>query len=312
VFRVVVTSGGLMRITTVGRSMVGTVGGVVALAMAISLVAGCLNDDATDSATATAPVVETVLPSALVGAWGLEGAGLPVGSVLRIARDGTGLSISRPGGTCFPSGSWRASIGGLFIGQIPGGSGECWKAAEGFPDFLQQVRGFGRVGGDLVLTAADGSVVVRLVPGATPMPNPYAPPASSSIPVLTEATRVALDAPAKTLTGTTPATPARIEGSWRPESQKNPRSSLRFTGATGSWSGFDGCNGYGGTWALAAAGGSFLVLGLPSDAIGCNNDDTGSFQRGVYAGFEGAVLVFGDKNGKVVGRFVRAPSTPTP
>jgi len=129
---------------------------------------------------------------------------------------------------------------------------------------------------------------------------------------LTDAARIRLDAPAKALPNTDPATASQIEGSWRPDPQRNPRSVLRFDGATGRWNNSDFCNGTGGPWALADSDGSFIAVGGVSSLIGCDDDDTPIVQRASYAGFDGDVLVFGDAQGKVLRRFVRAPASDSP
>jgi len=289
---------------------------LVAATFALSACSAGARDDVappTNSASSTLAVA-VVAPSTLVGAWGAEGPGIPTGTVIAFSMDELTpqLSLSRPG--CFLFGGWRTTTGGLFIGQTSGGQGECPEFAEGSvssnPLFLQQARLFGRVSGQLVLATGDGTVVATLAAGATPISNPNAVPELSSIPTLTEAARVELDTPPTAVANTTSVAPAQIVGSWRPEKQNNPASFLRFDEPTGRWSSSDGCNGNGGVWGLAASGGSFLAVGGGQDLIGCNNDDTSSIQGASYAGFDGEVLVFGDKDGKVVGRFIRSP-TPT-
>jgi len=291
------------------------VAALVAATFALSACsAGAAVDDQTVVPTTVPAGVEIAAPSTLVGAWGVDATGVPPGSVLRLGIDdlSPGLSMSGPG--CAVDGSWRSAVGGLFTTVVVTAAGECSQYTDtggrSVPEFLALASGFGRRAGQLVLTGADGSVVAALIAGATPVPRPNEPTEFLSVPVLTEKARFALDAPTVPLPGVRPASQAQIEGSWRPEEQKNPQSSLSFTGADARWRGSDGCNGLGGSWALAAFGGSFIAVGGASTGIGCNNDNTSSIEGASYAGFDGEVLVFGDKDGKVVGRFIRSP-TPT-
>ena len=97
--------------------------GLVAVAVATVLVAGCASSSkvasSPPSSSAIAPasfVPSPADPLALVGSWLLDAPGVASGTVLRLGDD---LSLWSDCG--YLDGSWVADHAGLFVGELAGG-----------------------------------------------------------------------------------------------------------------------------------------------------------------------------------------------
>jgi hypothetical protein len=216
----------------------------------------------------------------LIGLWRVADAqGEPAGTVLRLAGDdGFGVIVFRSCGQLF--GNWIAGNGGAFVAMTDGSSGDCAPAAALTPTWLARARTFRVRGAERDLLTSNASVVARLLPGGRPAPSSGLDPSFRQPPTPSPATvRTLRTSPRPLPAGTTPATPSTLLGTWVPYPVRRygnaAKPSLTFS-ADGSWVGSDGCNGFGGRWALAG-GGEILSVSGPSTLIGCDGAPTGSW-----------------------------------
>ncbi|MEU5724255.1 hypothetical protein ABZ783_20825 [Micromonospora sp. NPDC047738] len=243
-------------------------------------------------------------PVALLGNWTLAGVAEEPHGILRLAPDRIQLF-----GRCgILVGSWRADAGGLFVAAMFGSSGAeggpgCTNA-EPNPRWLQRVTSYRLEGDTPMLLDADGALVARLLPGATPTPGPYLAASEVAPPEITDEVRRQF-APAAALPATlTPAAGNRLVGRWVPVS--GPRRAYVEFKADGEWRGSDGCNGHGGRW-VVGSGGAFLATTGPSTLIGCDGVPVGAWLASSWrAGLAGETLVLLDARSKETGRLRRA------
>ena len=158
-----------------------------------------------------------MLPSELVGVWKVaEAAGEPAGSVLRIAGSGVEpLILFRQCGELL--GSWVASPSGGFLGLLSGFSLACMKSVghgNPTPPWVAAARSYAVRGNERELLAANGRVLARLLPGGVAHAGKDILPSLADPPTLSAADRSRLDAPAKPLPTSSPATVQSLAGRW--------------------------------------------------------------------------------------------------
>ncbi|SCG72154.1 META domain-containing protein [Micromonospora humi] len=256
------------------------------------------------------PVVP-LAPTSLIGSWTIVDVADPgAGTILRLADRDLDLIGSRCGTL---GGSWRASSDGTFLADIftaataavegiPG----CAKASQETPGWLRRVTAyqFDRAGLPVLLDAR-AQPVARLIPGATPTPEPDKADDALEPPVLTDEARRALT-PAVALPGRlVPVDRHRLTGRWVPLSGHRA-AYVTFT-ADGEWHGSDGCNDESGRWITATSGtlltttrGTTLVFCADSVSVG------GWLTTARRAGFDGHILVLLDAQGTETGRLLPA------
>ncbi|MGN9778618.1 hypothetical protein ACTMS0_23040 [Micromonospora sp. H33] len=291
------------------------------LALAVLVLAGCAGTDAPSapappSPTATAPAVAQE-PAGLVGAWAVNGRGVPADTVLRLADDG--LLVFR--GCEMLLGEWRADQSGFFLAGVHGASmtddRRCGPASRPqAPDWLARAAGFRAEGDSRVLLDAQGGELARLRPGARPRGGPDVYRPWLEPPTVTDEMRRRL-APVPALpAGLAAPAPDDLVGRWLPVSGPDGRAPTPRPGgwptppfaelaADSTWRASDGCNSSGGRWA-AGPGGAFGATGGMSTAIGCDNVSVGGWLSAArQAGLDGDVLVLRDAQGKETGRLRR-------
>ncbi|OKI63994.1 hypothetical protein A6A27_26070 [Micromonospora sp. CB01531] len=242
---------------------------------------------------------------ALLGNWTLAGVAEEPHGILRLAPDRMQLF-----GRCgILVGSWRADTGGLFVAGMFGSSGAeggrgCDDAPGQNPQWLQRVASYRLEGDTPMLLDADGALVARLLPGATPTPGPYLAASEVAPPEITDEVRRQF-APAAALPATlAPVAGDRLVGKWVPVS--GPRTAYVEFKADGEWRGSDGCNGQAGRW-VVGSGGAFLATTGPSTQIGCDGVPVGAWLTSSWrAGLAGETLVLLDARSKETGRLRRA------
>lgn len=241
-------------------------------------------------------------PTALVAVWRVELPGSGGQSSLVIGdKLGGGLSLFESCGLL--QGSFRANGAGMFTGYIFGGSDACNIAASA--PWLHRVVAFRRDGASEDLLDLQGSVVVRLVPGAHPRTGPDDSPdyakAELSPQLLASFRTPALPR------GVTAASRGYVLGKWLPmtSARANSRAFVEFK-ADGTWSGSDGCNGAGGSYVVGPDG-MFVATNGASTLVGCNNSPLPDWppQAG-RVGMRNGQLVFVDSSGHVLGEARRA------
>ncbi|WP_189062311.1 hypothetical protein [Micromonospora parathelypteridis] len=203
-------------------------------------------------------------PEALIGSWTLIDVADPgAGKILHLAHGELHL-VGTHCGTL--GGTWRANSEGVFLADIwqafaaavegiPG----CEKASQETPEWLRRVTAYQFDGKGLpVLLDGGRQTVARLIPGATPTPEPNLADSVLEPPLVTDEARRAL-APAVALPVTlVPMDQRRLVGRWVPLSG-HKAAYVEFT-ADGEWRGSDGCNDESGRW-ISGAGGTLLPLG---------------------------------------------------
>ncbi|MEU5934563.1 META domain-containing protein [Micromonospora sp. NPDC047187] len=152
-----------------------------------------------------------------------------------------------------------------------------------------------------VLLDGRGQAVARLIPGATPTPEPDKADSVLEPPTVTDEARQAL-APAVALPATlVPADQRQLIGRWAPK-RGHKAAYLEFT-ADGEWHGSDGCNDQSGRW-VTAAGGTLLNTARAVTLAYCV--DSVPIAQWVTtarrAGFDGKVLLFLNAHGDEIGR----------
>jgi META domain len=287
--------------------LVAAVVAVVAAAIAVPAVLVSHNGTPQVLTASPQPTVSTghANPLALVGRWKVSAAGERPGTSLIL---GDQLSLFRPCGLL--DGEWRADPDGLFIGDVDGGDGACFHTTQALSvPWLDAAVGYRVEGPDRVLLNAAGDIVARLSPGAHPTTGPNDAPSFAAPPKLTAALRAALRAPAPLSGGLQPVSPTDILGRWRPAkaSPHSPEPPFVAFASTGTWTGSDGCNSYGGRFAVGSAGGVLTTSGA-STAVGCAGSQAPIWVQNVgRAAIDGNQLVLFDSRGKLLGRLTRKP-----
>lgn len=248
-------------------------------------------------------------PTALVGGWVVSDArGGEPGTVLLL---GVELTVWRSCG--FLMGSWRASTASLFAASVSGGDEKCFAehGDEPAPAWLTAATRFQSDGAGVVLLDSEGGVVARLSPGGSPTPGPNILPSNAVPPVLTDELRAWLAPPSPLSSSLTPATRARLLGSWVVADPSATNRTQRQTpgilfAQDGTYQATDGCNGTAGRWTADDSGG-FLLTGGATTAIGCDNVEVAQPASGAaWAAFDGDVLVMVGPSGKELIRLRRA------
>ncbi|RAO30080.1 hypothetical protein ONO86_05632 [Micromonospora noduli] len=277
------------------------------------LLTGCARQDYPESADPRLPISGTtgavvpLAPEMLIGSWTLLDVADPgAGKILRLA-DGELHLIGSPCGTL--GGTWRANDEGVFLADIwsastaavEGISG-CEKASQETPGWLRSVTAYQFDGTGLpVLLNGRRQPVARLIPGATPTPEPDKADTVLEPPVVTDEARRALK-PAVALPATlVPAGPRQPVGRWAPASG-HKAAYVEFT-ADSEWHGSDGCNDQSGRW-ITGADGTLLATARASTLAFCA--DSVPIEQWVItarrAGLDGKVLVLFNAHGDETGR----------
>jgi hypothetical protein len=243
-------------------------------------------------------------PLSLVGRWHLVAAGEAKATTLIIGEQ---LVLFRPCGVL--EGEWRADQDGLFVGDLNSGDGNCFSSDAGFDNsWLSNAASYRSEGRDRLLLNASGQVVARLSPGGRPTTSLHGNlPSIGDAPTLTSVLRAALRSPAALPAGLRPVTRGAIVGRWQPlqPTPHSPETPIVTFNAYGIWSGSDGCNGYGGRFAVGSAG-ELLTTSDGSTLVGCLGSMAPVWVINARrAGFDGHQLVLLDTSGMELGRLVR-------
>ncbi|MFG1918105.1 META domain-containing protein [Micromonospora sp. NPDC048898] len=280
------------------------------------LLAGCNRQSHPEPANPR-PISETtgpmvpLAPESLIGSWTVVDVAEPgAGTILRLADGDLDLIGSRCGTV---GGSWRASSDGTFLADIftastaavegiPG----CEKASQETPEWLRRVTGYQFDGaGRPVLLDARAQPVARLIPGATPTPEPDKADDLLEPPMVTDEARRAL-APAVALPATlVPVNRSQLTGRWVPRTGHRA-AYVKFT-ADGEWRGSDGCNDESGRW-ITAASGTLLTTARGVTLMFCADSVSvgGWLVTARRAGLDGQILVLLDAQGTETGRLLPA------
>jgi heat shock protein HslJ len=280
--------------------------------MVVVLLTGCAKQRHPESAAPRPPAngttaaVVPLAPEMLIGSWTLADVADPgAGKILRLATDELHVIGSHCGTL---GGTWRANDEGIFVADVWSASAAvvegtpgCAKASQETPGWLRSVIAYRFDGAGPVLLNGRGQVVARLIPGATPTPEPDKADSVLEPPVVTDDARRAL-APAVPLPATLVAADQRKPvRRWAPASGHDA-AYVEFA-ADGEWHGSDGCNDESGRW-ITAAGGTMLATARPVTLAFC----AGSVPIGQWlstarrAGLDGEVLVLLDADGDETGR----------
>ncbi|WP_167626037.1 META domain-containing protein [Micromonospora lupini] len=250
-------------------------------------------------------------PESLIGSWTIADVADPgAGTILRLADRDLDLVGSRCGTL---GGSWRASSDGTFLADIftastaaveglPG----CAKASQETPEWLRRVTAYQFDGaGQPVLLDARAHPVARLIPGATPTPEPDKADDVLEPPVITDEARRALTPAVALPTKLVPVDRTRLAGRWVPLTG-HKAAYVKFT-ADGEWRGSDGCNDESGRW-ITAANGTLLTTARGITLMFCADSVSvgGWLMTARRAGFDGHVLVLLDAQGAETGRLFPA------
>ncbi|MEH1169340.1 hypothetical protein V6V47_28570 [Micromonospora sp. CPCC 205539] len=253
--------------------------------------------------------VAPLAPELLIGSWTIVDVADPgAGTILRLADRDLDLIGSRCGTL---GGSWRASSDGTFLADIFTASGAavegipgCAKASQETPEWLRRVTAYQFDSAGLpVLLDARAQPVARLIPGATPTPEPDKADDLLEPPVVTDEARRALT-PAVALPATlVPVDRHRLAGRWVPLTG-HKAAYVEFT-PDGEWRGSDGCNDESGRW-ITAARGTLLTTARGVTAMFCADSVPvgGWLLTARRAGLDGQVLVLLDARGGETGRLV--------
>ncbi|MFF0176043.1 META domain-containing protein [Micromonospora profundi] len=277
------------------------------------LLGGCARQGHLEAAGPRPPVTGTtgaampLAPEMLIGSWTLVDVAAPgAGTILRLA----GSELHLIGSHCGTlGGSWRASDVGVFLADVwsastvvvdsrPG----CEKASQETPGWLRSVTAYQFDGaGSPVLLDGRRQTVARLIPGATPVPEPDKANSVLEPPRVTDEARRAL-APAVALPATLiPADQRQPIGRWAPKSG-HKAAYLEFT-ADSEWHGSDGCNDQSGRW-ITAADGTLLATARATTLAFCA--DSVPIEQWVTtarrAGLDGKALVLLNAHGDETGR----------
>jgi hypothetical protein len=279
---------------------------LVVLALVAGVLAGCADrpggpaePEAPPPGAGAAP--EKADPIALIGDWTLADAGEDSGKVLRLSADiqaipGGGLELWRSCGSLM--GEWRATAGGLFLGETNAASG-CPAGTMVTPDWLDQAAAFKVDGDERVLLDVQGNPVARLTPGGKP---PADAASGGTPPKVRDGAAQDFAPPAALPAGLVAADAAALTGRWVPTGAAAPDKAYAEFLADGSWRGSDGCNGQGGRW-LSGAEGAFLATTGPSTLIACDNVPIATWLgEARRSGLDGEILVLLDANAKELGR----------
>ncbi|MEU5908393.1 META domain-containing protein [Micromonospora sp. NPDC047467] len=277
------------------------------------LLSGCARQGHPEAADPTPPVTGTtgavvpLAPEMLIGSWTLVDVADPgTGTILRLADSELHLIGSHCGTL---GGSWRANDEGVFLADVWSASTAvvestpgCEKASQETPGWLRSVTAyqFDRAGLPVLLDGR-GQAVARLIPGATPTPEPDKADSVLKPPVVTDEARRAL-APAVALPATLVSADQRQPiGRWVPKSG-HKAAYLEFT-ADGEWHGSDGCNDQSGRW-ITAADGTLLATARATTLAFCA--DSVPIEQWVTtarrAGLDGKALVLLNAHGDETGR----------
>jgi len=285
--------------------------GLVAVAVATVLVAGCASSSQIASSLPSSPAssVASFVPApadplALVGSWLIDAPAVSPGTVLRLGDD---LSFWSECG--YLDGSWAADHAGLFVGVLDGGDPACMTGVSSqgpTPPWLTTVVAFRIDGTGAVLLNSSGAVVGTLRPGGHPTAGPNLLASLADPPTVTDQLRARLTPAAALPAGLVPARPSQLIGYWVSAANPNLRGDADLA-ADGSWQGTDGANDAGGRWS-AAPDGELVVTAGASTAMGCAPEACAAvnnwFVEASRAAFDGSTLVLLDASGKETGRAV--------
>lgn len=280
------------------------------------LLAGCSRQSHPERAnpqpiSGTSGPLAPLTPASLIGSWTIADVADPgAGTILRLADRDLDLVGSRCGTL---GGSWRASSDGAFLADIftatttavegiPG----CAKASQETPEWLRRVTAYQFDGAGLpVLLDARAQPVARLIPRATPTPEPDKADNVLEPPVITDEARRALTPAVALPAKLVPVDRHRLAGRWIPLTG-HKAAYVKFT-ADGEWRGSDGCNDESGRW-ITAASGTLLTTARGTTLMFCADSMSvgGWLVTARRAGLDGRTLVLLDAQGTETGRLLPA------
>ncbi|MFJ4108248.1 META domain-containing protein [Oerskovia enterophila] len=277
---------------------------LLAVAAAVVLITSCTAPDGGGASAPTAGVRAVQAdPIELVGMWRVVGAqGEGPDTWLRLEA-GT-YQLWRDCGA-FVEGGWQAA-GRAFVASDPYSAlAAC--AVEGIPEvpWLRAAVAYESegVGGWRLLDAA-GDVVAGLRVDGAPEPVPDAAELYARAPEVTDEVRAALAGPVPLPDGLEPVTGQDLIGRWEPTRGSSTDPHVVFHD-DGTWTGFDGCNGAGGSWAVDVDGRLLSTAG-PQTMIACDGDAVpGDVARAARAGMVDGRLVLVDPDGTEITRLAR-------
>lgn len=270
--------------------------------LVIGLTAGCGSPDVGAPGDPPGGVAGTQAdPVGLVGMWRVSGVpGEAPDTWLRLDAGQYMLW-----GECgYVEGGWEAS-GRAFVASDPyGAAAGC--ATDGVPEvpWLRAANAYEPDGDGWRLLDADDGVVARLQVDGAPEPMPDAAEHLARAPEVTDDVRAAFDAPAPLPDGLEPAALSDVVGRWEPTGVSSTDPHVVFH-EDGTWTGSDGCNGAGGSWALDVDG-RLLATSGPQTAMGCDGESVpGYVAWAARAGLDDGRLVLVDPDGAEVTRLAR-------
>jgi len=249
-------------------------------------------------------------PAELVGQWFVAAEGEEPHAILTIGdRVDGGLLLYRECGTLF--GGWRANTHAMFVGDIGGGSSNCFENHRSpLPTWMAMVTGFRQDGDTELLLGSHGETVATLTKGAHPSPQPDAVPEYASPPVVSSDLRKAFAEPDPLPADVQPARAGDVLGRWLPMPEDRPegfegKAYVTFD-ADGSYKGSDGCNGVGSRYEIGPDG-LILATSGATTLVGCDNSPLPDWpaQSG-QVGLRSGHLIFVSPTGKILGEAVRA------
>ncbi|MEU4472476.1 META domain-containing protein [Micromonospora sp. NPDC023888] len=290
-------------------------GRLATLVALVMLLSGCARQGHRDSPDPRPPIsgttgaVAPLAPEMLIGSWTLADVADPgAGKILRLAGDDLHLIGSHCGAL---GGTWRANSEGIFLADVWSastavveGTPGCEKASRETPGWLRSVTAYQFDGAGLPLLLDQlRQPVARLIPGATPTPEPDKADSVLEPPVVTDEDRRAL-APAVALPATlVPVDQQQPVRRWAPTSG-HKAAYLEFT-TDGEWHGSDGCNDQSGRW-ITGAGGTLLATTRATTLAFCS--DSVPIEHWLMtarrSGLDGEILVLLDAQGDETGRLL--------
>lgn len=275
--------------------------------IAVLLLAGCAGNMSDDDPAASPPVSTgpgggESAAIGLVNLWRVtDAAGETAETWLRL--DASEFQLWRDCGMIM--GSWRATDS-LFLASVHSASGEC--AIDGMPtvDWLESATAFAETADGFELVANTGETVASLAIDGAPEPIDTAAAFYTQPPELTEEVHAQFRAPAPLPSELEAVIADAVEGKWIPaEAGYATDPHVVFSG-DGGWTGWDGCNGGSGRWAVSGSG-EFLATSGPSTLIYCEGAAVLSWvAQAASVGFDAdGMLHLFDASGAALGTLAR-------
>lgn len=243
-------------------------------------------------------------PWDLVGLWRVSGAeGESADTWLRIGAQPDDLTLWRECG--YQSGTWAAG-GGSVLFDIYTAHEECVEGGQ-IPVvvWLADAVAYSATADGWALRAADGTVTARLTVDGAPPSHPDLSDDYREPPVIGAAEREKLTVTSPS-TDAAPAAASDLVGRWVPEGPAVATDPHLVVEENGTWTGSDGCNGFGGRWASTTPGSLVSTIGA-STLIGCEGSGAPAmFGQARSVALDGSTLVLFDAAGDEVARLVPA------